>query len=46
VIPGDAQDGLFSEVDALHAENTRLITLLEFHGIGWRLSPQPVTVAV
>lgn len=26
---------------ALHAENTRLIALLESHGIEWRLPPEP-----
>lgn len=30
---------------ALQAENTRLIALLESHGIEWRVQPQPVAVA-
>jgi hypothetical protein len=32
-------------LEALVAENARLIALLESHGIEWRLPPQPVPVA-
>lgn len=35
-----------SVLAACQAENARLIALLESHGIEWRLSPQPATVAV
>ncbi len=30
-----------NDLQALRAENARLISLLEFHGIEWRLPPQP-----
>ena len=33
------------ELKALQAENARLVALLEFHGIEWRVPPQPITVA-
>ena len=45
VTPGDAHDahdGQYLEIPALRAENARLITLLESHGIEWR---QPQRVA-
>jgi hypothetical protein len=41
----DAPDQDRVELTALQAENARLVSLLETHGIQWRL-PQPVTVAV
>ena len=34
------------ELVELRTENTRLIALLEFHGIEWRLPPPPIAVAV
>ncbi|WP_322994389.1 TOTE conflict system archaeo-eukaryotic primase domain-containing protein [Castellaniella sp.] len=34
------------KLKVLQAENTRLIALLEFHGIEWRLPPHPVWVAI
>ncbi len=33
------------ELKVLQAENARLISLLESHGIEWRVPPQPVVVA-
>ena len=32
------------QVAALHAENARLIAVLEAHGIDWRLPPEPIPV--
>ena len=40
---GSMQDR--DEWAALQAENTRLITLLEFHGIEWRPPPRPLPPA-
>jgi hypothetical protein len=34
------------EMKVLQAENARLVALLKSHGIEWRVSPQPVAVAV
>lgn len=34
------------ELEDLRSENTRLIALLESHGIEWQLPPQPVVVTV
>ena len=34
------------ELKVLQAENARLVALLKFHGIEWRVPPQPVAVAI
>lgn len=38
---GNEHVGQGPEISALQAENSRLIALLESHGIEWRLPPPP-----
>jgi superfamily II DNA or RNA helicase len=44
VIPSDAHDGQRLKIAALGAENSRLIALLESHGIDWRPPQQSAPV--
>lgn len=39
------KDLITAELALLHAENARLIAMLEQHGINWRLRPEPATPA-
>ena len=43
LVPTMERPDQYPDIATLQAENTRLIALLEAHGIAWRLPPTPVT---